>query len=152
MATEITELERMAFELFKGRASITRRGSEMDARLAFKQAEAFLDVQERIRAGELTVAEPEGPQLANCCCPNLPRSHPHNLVARLHTDRQGVETPGDLAKVNRIKKWLDKNPTPEDEDEQRAFLNRFKREFSDLGWDVAQVGVARAVFPGYVKN
>lgn len=149
MATETSDLDRLAFELFLHRAGGTRRASEREALVAYRQAEAFLAVQEKVKAGLLTPTEPDGPQLADCCCPNLPRTHPHNLVAKVHTDRKGVETPGDLAKVNRIKKWLDKNPTPEGEDEQTYFINRLNREFSDLGWTVAQVGVARAIFPAY---
>lgn len=147
MATETTELDTLAFELFKQRASNLRQASEFEAIQAYKQAETFLAVRAKVQSGELTPAEPEGPQLADCCCPNLPRTHPYNLVARLHTDRKGVETPGDLGKVNRVKKWLDKNPTPETDPEN--LVARLNREFPELGWDLPTINTARTILPSY---
>lgn len=145
MATETTELDTLAFELFKARAG--RQGGEFEALAAYKQAEAFLSVRDKVHTGELTPAGPEGPQLADCCCPNMPRTHPYNLVAKLHTDRKGVETLGDLGKVNRIKKWLDKNPTPESDPEN--LVSRLNREFPELGWDLPTINTARAILPAY---
>src|SRR5205823_2384604 len=108
---------------------------------SFRAAEAFLAVRKRVKAGELKAKEPDGPQLANVCCPNLRRTSPHNLVSQRF---------GDLTRVNRIKKWLDANPTPEnDPDELVAKLNR---EFSDLGWTMPEINVARAVFGAYEKK
>ncbi len=136
------EVDELAFQIFAQRmASLPgKRGGEPEALDAFRQAEAFLAVRGRVRSGEAKKAAEE-PVLADCCAPNLRRTHPHNLVS---------QRLGDLAKVNRVKQWLDRNPTPERDADELA--HRLNREFPDLNWDLPTINVARAIFPAYCKN
>lgn len=146
------ELDDLAFEIYKERVGrgLTRRNGEHEAAESYRRAEAFLAVRKKVRAGELKPTKEEGPQLAESCAPNLPRTHPINLVARVHIDRKGVETPGNLDKIRRIKDWLDKNPTPEDDPER--LVHQFGREFHDLGWDLPKINTARAIFGAYTAK
>ncbi len=134
------ELDTMAFEIFSKRvaASPAKRGGEREAMDAYRCAEAFLAARDKVRSGELR--EKPVDLLADCHAPNLKRTHPHNLVSKAQ---------GNLERVNRIRKWLDSNPTPADEPDQ--LLARLNREFPDLGWDLPTVNVARAIFPQYAK-
>lgn len=142
-ATAMDDLDDLAFQLFTARAAAHpgQRTGERDAIQAYREAEAFLAVRKKLKAGELKATVPEGPQLADCSAPNQKRTHPHNLVSQRF---------GDLAKVNRIKQWLDRNPTPENEPEQ--LLQKLSHEFPDLGWDMPTVNVARAIFPAYAAK
>lgn len=139
-----TELDDLAFQIFcesvAGR--VVKRGGEQQARESYTKAKAFLAVREKVRSGELDVEQPTGPQLANCCCPNQPKSHPFNLVS---------QQMGDLSKVNRIAKFLQQNPPSVDrrEADVAASLNR---QIPDLNWTDEQVKTARAIFPAYVTN
>lgn len=139
-----SELDEFAFEIFKQSVanSPVNRGGEQHARAAYAKAEAFLAVRERVRAGEMKPAKQDGPKLCDVSAPNLRRTHPHNLVSQRF---------GDLAKVNRIAKWLDQNPTPESNPDE--LVDRLKYEFTDLDWDLPTINVARTIFPEYVgKN
>ena len=147
------ELDDLAFRIFTQRAAVNPRASEGDAVLAFRAADAFLATREKIKSGELTPRPPEGPQLAECCAPNLPKTHPHNLVARVWQDRQGGSpVPGDLGRVNRILGWLQKNPAPPPGSDVSPSeqVNRINREF-DLPWTETELNLARAIFPAYAK-
>lgn len=145
------DLDALAFQLFSDRAAASGRGGEPEALDSYRKAENFIAVRRRVRAGELKSQAPTGPQLADCCAPNLPRTHPLNLVAAQYTDRRtGMTVAGDLAKVNRIKVWLDRNPTPEKDAEELP--GRLAKEFPDLNWDLPTLNVARAVFPAHCGN
>lgn len=129
----------LAFQLFAAKSASLPlgRAGKMQAEDAYRQADAFLAVRAQAREGKLSPDKPAGPQLADCSCPNVKPTHPLNLVSRRF---------GDLQRVNRIKAWLDRNPTPQDEpDELTARLNR---EFG-LDWDTPQVSLARATFGAY---
>lgn len=147
-----SELDELAFEIYSKRVAAhpVKGGGERDALDSYRKAEAFLAVRKRVRAGETKVKEPDGPELCDCCAPNLPRNHPHNLVAKVFTDRKGTKIPGDLAKVNRIAAWLNKNPTPESDPEE--LVSRINHEFPELDWTQTEINTARAVFPAYCKN
>lgn len=127
----------LAFQLFAARAAVLPpgRAGERHAEDAYRAADAFLRV--KARAGALVAEKPAGPRLADASCPNQKPTHPLNLVSQRF---------GDLARVNRIKQWLDRNPTPEREPEE--LTARLNREFG-LDWDTPQVGLARQVFPAY---
>ena len=152
MANEINqELETMAFDLYAKRVATLPpgRNGERDVIESFARAEEFLAVRKKVRSGEVKAKGPTGPQLSDCCAPNLPRSHPINLVAQTFTDRKGSQVPCDLAKINRIAKFLAVNPTPEkDPDELVVKLNR---EFPELGWTLPEINTARAIMHAYVN-
>lgn len=146
------ELDALAFEIYSKRVAShpVKGGGERDALDSYRKAEAFLAVRKKVRAGETKTKELDGPELCDCCAPNLPRNHPHNLVAKLYTDRKGTKIPGDITKVNRILAWLNKNPTPESDPEE--LVSRINREFPDLDWKEAEINTARAIFPSYANN
>lgn len=145
------ELKKLAFHIYGQKAAYgaIRRDGKREAIQSFRQAKAFLEAAKLVDAGELDISEPKGPQLSECCAPNLPPTHPHNLVARDYVHRKSQRHyPGDLVKVNRIKKWLDAHgTTPEDE-----LLPKLNNEFPDLNWDAPTLHVAQAIFPAYVTN
>ena len=147
------ELDDLAFAIFKDRVAnpFLSRAAEHEAVDSYRKAEAFLTVRAQVRSGELDHKEEESP-LSDACCPNLPATSPVNLVARLHTDRQGVETPGDVGKVTRIKQWLEKNPTPNEEDGAKRLLHAFNREFRGLSWELPDINTARAIFPAHAEK
>jgi hypothetical protein len=147
-------LDELAFEIYSKAvaAAPMQVGGERIALDAYRKAEAFIAVREKIAAGELDTSAAEASPFADCSLPNQPSTHPLNLVAKEHVNRKtGVKTPGDLQKVNRIKKFLDMNPVPDSEHEEE-FLRRLNSEFKDLHWDMPTTNVARAVFPAYCKN
>lgn len=149
MASEKNEeLDTMAFELFT-KTPLSMRGEKVVTD-CYRKAQEFITCRDSIRSGKLEVKKPEGPQLADCCAPNLPRNHPHNLVAAVYTDKAGAKHLGDIEKINRIKKWLDANPTPETDQDQ--IVPRLAQSFPELGWDASAILTARAVFPAYCKN
>ena len=139
---ENKELDSLAFDIYARRMASQPilRNAEQEALEAYRKAEAFLVVRENVRSGALSPAKQSGPALSDCSAPNLKRTHPHNLVSQAF---------GNLERVNRIKKWLDANPTPEgDPAELTVKLNR---EFPELGWDMPTVNTARAIFPAYCQ-
>jgi hypothetical protein len=137
------ELDSFAFEIFKQAVASSphSRGGEQQALAAYKKAESFIGVRDRVRAGETKPAKSDGPSLCNCSAPNLRRTHPHSLVS---------ERFGDLNKVNRIAKWLDINPTPENEPDE--LVSRINLEFPELSWDLPTINTARAIFPEYAVS
>lgn len=144
------ERDRLAERIFTQRAT-ARNVSEKDAIEAFRHADTFLAARKKIASGEIKTAAPEGVQLAECCCPNQPRTHPHNLVARIFDDGKGGEPiPGDLGKIKTLHAWLERNPTPERNPEE--VVHRINRQFSELNWDLDMLTIARAIFPAYCKN
>lgn len=145
------ELDDMAFKLYSERmAQPGARNAEQEAIHSYRNAENFLLVRKKIRAGDLKAKPPEGPQLADACCPNLDSTHPINLVAKVWTDRNGRTVNGDLAKVNRIYKWLHDHPTTEQNAEDLP--QQLAREFRDLrDWNKDTIEVARQLFTAYCK-
>ena len=137
------ELSDLAFDIYARRMASgqTKRNAETEAVDSFKQAEAFLKVRASVAKGETKLKAPEGPQLADCCCPKQAKTHPHNLVSQQF---------GSIDRVQKINAWLKQNPTPEKEPDE--LVMRLNREFSDLSWDLAAVNTARTIFPAFCKS
>ena len=137
-----TELDTVALDIY-----IARSGMHSPAQAeavvvdSYRKASAFLAVKKKLREKGIDAAIPPEPEGADCRAPNLKPMHVHNLVAR---------NGGNLPLVNRIKKWLDANPTPERDPEE--LLNKLNRAFPELGWDLPTVNVARQVFPVYATS
>ena len=150
------DLDALAMDIFTQTAAANpqRNVGEPEAIAAYRKAEAFLSARRKVRSGELKPKESAtGLQLADCCCPNQPRTHPHNMVAAQWTDRRtGAVVAGNLEKVNRVWRWLQANPTPDDGDAVDAHIGRLGREFPELGWGLAEINTARAVFPQYAEK
>lgn len=150
------ELDDLAFKIFSQAVATApgRRGGEREALESYRLAEAFLAVRRKVKSGEAKPKPKDGPELASCSAPNLPRYHPHNLVARQVTLRvKGAPTgtyQGDLAKVQKINEWLDRNPTPEQSPEE--LVPRLANAFPELAWDLETINLARAIFPAYCRN
>ena len=136
------ELEALAFEIYKQAvAGGSAIASEQQALAAYHKAEAFISVRTRVRNGQLKAEKTTGPQLCDVRAPNLPRTHPHNLVSKVY---------GNLDRVRKIYAWLEANPTPEREPTE--LIPRLQAAFPDLSWDVPTINTARAIFPDYCKN
>ena len=123
-----TELDDFAFRLYVERVAsgAVNRVDEQVALDSYRKAEAFLRVRDKVRSGEITAVQPVGPQLADCCCPNLKKTHPFNIVSQRF---------GDLKRVKQIREWLDKNPTAD--------------RYDELEWDPPTVRTARQILPAY---
>src|SRR5205807_7302761 len=71
---ENAELESIALDLFSAAVAHHNGVSQLTEKVArdsFRRAEVYLDVRERVRTGELSIAiVAKGPQLADCSCPN----------------------------------------------------------------------------------
>ena len=124
-------LERRAFELFIARrAQLGLRGdAEQIAAECYHDAEAFLKVFHRVRAGEDPTARPAVPQLSDCCAPNLKPTHPVNMVSQRF---------GTLEQVQRIHTRLQA-------DQELTALPEFE-------WGAAEIHTARALFPAFVST
>lgn len=146
-AQSSSERDELAFKIYAQRVAVAgvRFNGEREALDSFQRAQAFMDARDKVRSGALNVKPPTGPQLCNCSAPNLEPTHPHNLVSQRF---------GDLEKVNRIKKWLDAHPTPEDATE---LVNQIAKDFPDLRshkgerWDLPTINVARILFHDYCE-
>lgn len=155
-ATSPAELDDLAFKIFSQSVATMpgRRGGEKEAVESYRLAEAFLNIRRKVLAGELKPKPVQGPTLAECCAPNLPRLHPLNLVARQVTLRdKGVIVgtfSGDLERVRKINNWLALNPTPENNPEE--LMQNMASAFPELAWDLPTISLARTVFPAYCRN
>lgn len=134
------ELDQLAFDIFSKRiaAQPSRQASERDVIGSYREAEMFLAVREKVRAGEVKPKAPEGPQLCDCSAPNMRKTHPHNLVSQRF---------GNLDRVSRIKQWFDQNQMAENDSDE--LVTKINHDFPDLGWDLPAVNTARAIFPDY---
>jgi hypothetical protein len=134
-----SEVDSLAFEIYSKRMAHPgpKRAASFEALEAFKQAEEFIAVRAQVKSGALKTEEPEGPQLAACYAPNLKRTSPYNLVSFKW---------GSIDRVNRVLSWLEKNPTLDDAED---LVHRFNSQFPELGWTLAEVSVARTIFPAY---
>lgn len=148
------ELDEMAFTIFTQAVarSPNARGGDTVARAAYQKAKAFLAVRNSIHSGEATDT-PEGKQFDGCFAPNLPPTHPVNLVS---------EKFGDQQKINRVAQFLRENPTVSTEEEQERLVSRLKQKFPDLmtldhnrsivPWDLPTINTARVILPEYATN
>jgi hypothetical protein len=138
-----SEIDSLAFEIYSKRMAQPgpKRLASHEALEAFKQAEEFVAVRAKVKSGALKTEEPDGPQLAGFCAPNLKRTNPHNLVSQRFGNLQRVET---------IYTWLSRNPTPENDPED--LVHRFNHQYPDLGWTLPEINVARIIFPAYIAK
>ena len=141
---QTTELDQLAFEIFKTGVAMSPRPAEQWAIEAYRKAETFLAIRNKIQTGTVKAAAPAGPQLADACAPNLHKYHPINLISQRF---------GDLKKVSRIDAFLKNNkPSPTVDDPDQELLERVKREFADCeSWDKPALATARSVFPAYTQ-
>ena len=123
-------IEQRAFELFTARrAQLGLRGAaEQIAAECYRDAEAFFSVADRVRAGEAPAAKPAGPQLADCCAPNLKPTHPVNMVSQRF---------GTLERIQEIHTRLQA-------DEKIDSLPEYE-------WGLSEIHTARTLFPAFVS-
>lgn len=123
------QLEQLAFRLFADRSGrIVNRSAEVLAVQCFADAEKFLGIAAKIRAGEPLTKKPTGPQLSDCSAPNLKPTHPLNMVSQRFGDPS-------LMQVRKLHARIEKDPTLE--------------AIPELDWGKAEVNTARAIFPAY---
>lgn len=128
--TNPEQLEKYAFHLFSARSAANqRRGTEALAIEAYRDAEAFIAVTNRVRSGEQSTAKPTGAILSEVSAPNLKPTHPHNLVSQRF---------GNLKRVRDIADKLEKNPNLD--------------TFDELDWGPQEVKLARIIFPAYAEK
>lgn len=148
---EHERLEDVALTIFSASLATGVHGSQMNmaAERAFSGASAFLTLSQQIESGQKP-AVPEavkGPQLQDCCAPNLPAKHPHNLIAKKHTRRDGSTAGGDLGLVAKIYDRIKGIDLTTKED-------NFMIEDSELGinWDKPVIQTAQTLFPYFVES
>lgn len=144
-------LEQVALTIFSASLSTGVHGSQMSAAVdrSFAGAAAFLAASSAIEAGHKP-AIPEankGPKFQDCSAPNLPKTHPHNLIAQKHTRRDGTTAGGDAALVEKIFDRIKDIDLTNKED-------NFSVEDSELGinWDKPVIQTAQHLFPHFIAK
>lgn len=152
------EVRELATRIFAERMAtagpMTDRPVERLATDIIRKARAFCSAMEKAESGALDVAEPTGVQLADYCAPNLPPTSPFNLVSSRF---------GDLAFVQKVAAWLEKNTEPPYESDlklaawRKSLVEKANAEFKfhnrDNGaqWTMADINAARQIFPAYCE-
>lgn len=138
---ETTEIDELAFRLYVERISNLPAHSSGDAAgaWAYRKAEEFVAVRDRVKAGDVTVTATS--RLSDASAPNLKHTHPHNLVSQRFAERNGGEEKV-LAEINRINKWLLSHPHSDDS----------PPTYDALDWDVPTTKLARVLMPHYATN
>ncbi len=138
---DTVEVDELAFRLYAERISKlpANASGEAASAWAFRKAEDFLAVREKVKAGDMSVIVVSN--LSDVRAPNLKKTHPHNLVSRFHADEHGGEAKV-LAMIKEIHTWLLNHPRS---DESPVAYDK-------LDWDVPTTNTARVIFPNYVSN
>lgn len=125
------ELQQRAFELFTARRAAI--GLQVDAvelaKACYRDARSFLEVSSKVDAGEISIDLPKGPQLSDCCAPNLKPTHPINLVSQRF---------GSLQRVRDVFERLDRDPTMD--------------SLPEYEWGPVEVNCARSLLPSFVSQ
>ncbi len=129
-ASDPSEVDELAFRLYSERIAKmpAQVSGEESSRWAYRRAEEFLSVRDKVRAGE--ELRDEGPKLSEVSAPNLKPTHPHNIISKRF---------GDLAKARAAYEFLKKHPHSDEE----------PVTYAPLDWDAATVKLARQVLPHY---
>jgi hypothetical protein len=134
------QIETFAFRLFIER---TARNPGRDvghiAIGCYRDAEAFMSISDKIRSGEVEVAAPVGPQLADACAPNLDETHPLNIVSKRF---------GSLDLAKQIHKELLAKPGIEELPKVAGAGGMS----IVLNWGKPEVNLARTILPTYVQS
>ena len=132
VAANPDQVEQYAFRLFAERsARLGKINGETLAVSCLRDATAFLDVARKWRDGEISVAQPRGPVLADACAPNLRDDHPINMIS---------QQKGSIPRVRQILAHLKANPALETLDAL------------GVSWGKPEVNAARAIFPAYAET
>ncbi len=115
------------------------------AHRAFESAEVFMKFARRYSAGEIQFDHNvKGPQPQRCFAPNLPVTHPINLIAVSYKATNGHQGGGDLNRVAKIwEKIKDIKRLPEDE-------SRFEDTNLGINWSRDELLTAQRIFPDYI--
>lgn len=140
MAKEHNEIDELALSLYAERISKlpAQSSGEEAARWAFRKAEDFLAIRDRLRSGEKEVLHVS--KLADVAAPNLKKTHPHNLVSQRFADENGGEAKV-LAMIREIHNWLIAHPKSD----------QSEVAYDKLDWDVPTTNLARVLLPHYVN-
>lgn len=127
-AAQDSQIERRAFDLFTARRAAfgVQQNAADVAKQCFRDARAFIDVSQKIADGEMSIELPKGPQLADCCAPNLKPTHPVNMVSQRF---------GNLQRVKEINARLEANEKLE--------------TLEEYDWGIPEVNSARNLFPKF---
>src|SRR4051794_18279344 len=109
--TATMELDSIALQIYSARIANTPRNvsGETVALDSYRKAEAFLAAKAKVAKGALRQEKIAGPRLAEFCTPNLPKTHPHNLVASTGNAEADASR---LKKIRDVFAWLTENKPP----------------------------------------
>ena len=121
---------------------------------SFQAAQEFLSLSDQIRAGEISIQSPasQGPQLADCCAPNLDENHPFNLMSQrfaldgVPADQIQKKTAETINRIRAIYNRLkDVHPENYPDDDKKIF----KEE--GVSWTKQEVAIAKKLFPQFAS-
>lgn len=135
------ELDELAFRLYAERIAKmpAQVNGEESSNWAYRKAQDFIVVRDRVRSGESPPAES---RWSDASAPKLKPTHPHNLVSkRFVAEVHGGDAKA-LSLIKEIVKWLETHPQS---DMHQVAYDRFD-------WDVPTTDLARIILPQYVNN
>lgn len=135
--TESNEVDELAFRLYAERVAgqPAQANGEASAAWAYRKAEDFVAVRERVKSGDTQVLAVS--RLADVSAPKLKRTHPHNIVSQRYAAENGGEQRV-LALLKEIHTWLQQHPAAD-------------AQYDQLDWDAATTNLARNIIPHYVN-
>jgi hypothetical protein len=154
--------EDVALRLYAERSSTSRHAAAAPMILqCFKDAQTFLDIARQIQDGSLTTDKPET-RLSDASAPNLPHTHPMNLISQRFVERNGGNEEAVMSRIRAIVKFLEANPTlgkPTDGVDlpgpEKVFLEQVSVEGGEpitVNWTVPDLNTARLILPPLVKE
>ena len=154
--------EEVALRLFAER-SVTARHTSAPILIfqAFKDAQTFLDISSQIAKGEVSIDKPTT-RLQDASAPNLPPTHPMNLVSQRFVDKNGGTEEAVLARITAIVKHLNANPMlgrvqdgESDPGPTKVTLSEIDLgggEIIHVNWTNPDIRTARLILPEVLKE
>lgn len=144
------EVDSLAFQLYSDRIAKMPAQTNGDdvARWAYRKAEEFVGIRERVKSGDTAVLKQS--RLADAAAPNLKPNHPLNLVSQRYCEANGGEAKV-LATVAKILAWLASHPASDENPIALDQIDRFDPS-TRFDWDVPATNLARTILPAYASN
>lgn len=155
--------EEVALKLYAERSVVSRGATVAPVLIlqCFRDAQAFLDISLAIACGEMSVEKAET-RLSDASAPNLPATHPMNLISQRFVEKNGGTEEIVLGRIQAVVAFLKANPMlgkPSDGEDSPAhdkvILDEIEVKGGDairLNWTVPDINTARLILPPVVKE
>ncbi len=119
-----------------------------------------MDISRQIQDGSLSTSKPET-RLQDASAPNLPVTHPMNLISQRFVDKNGGTEAEVISRITHIVEFLRANPMlgkPQDGVDlpgpDKVILEEVEVKGGDpirVNWTVPDINTARLILPGVIK-